>query len=102
MTTTDIHLALVVATVAILIRCSFRVAELRKGFGSKLANNQVMFMVLDGAMMAMAVLVLSVGHPGPALGNMWQHGNFKLCGSRKSQRVHSEARAVQLVTTMRK
>jgi len=81
---TDKHAALTIATVAILVRCSFRVAELSKGFGSSLANNEVEFMVLDGAMMSIAVIVLTLGHPGPALGDMWQHGNFKLCGSRKS------------------
>ncbi|KAK5027392.1 RTA1 like protein [Exophiala sideris] len=82
--------ALAIATVAILIRCSFRVAELSKGFGSSIANNQVEFMVLDGAMMSIAVMVLTLGHPGPALGNMWQQGNFKLCGSRKSPPMHVE------------
>ncbi|KAI1622817.1 putative RTA1 domain protein [Exophiala viscosa] len=77
--------ALAIATVAILVRCSFRVAELSKGFGSNIANNEVEFMVLDGAMMSIAVIVLTLGHPGPALGHMWQQGNFKLCGSRKSR-----------------
>jgi hypothetical protein len=93
--------ALAIATVAILVRCSFRVAELSKGFGSNLANNEVLFMVLDGAMMSAAVIVLTVGHPGPALGNMWRQGDFKLCGSRKWRRV-PETQATELRVTMRK
>ena len=80
---TDKPAALAIATVAILIRCSFRVAELSKGFGSSIANNEVEFMVLDGAMMSIVVIVLTLGHPGPALGHMWRQGNFKLCGARK-------------------
>ncbi|EXJ70710.1 uncharacterized protein A1O5_05700 [Cladophialophora psammophila CBS 110553] len=76
-------LAIAIATVTILIRCSFRVAELSKGFGSALANDQVMFMVLDGAMMSLAVLALSTGHPGPALGTgMWEQSGFKLLGGK--------------------
>ncbi|KIW88040.1 uncharacterized protein Z519_11150 [Cladophialophora bantiana CBS 173.52] len=79
--------AIAIATVTILIRCSFRVAELSEGFGSALANDQVMFMVLDGAMMSLAVLALSIGHPGPALGTMmWEQGGFKLLGG-KSKKV---------------
>ncbi|KIX97475.1 uncharacterized protein Z520_06927 [Fonsecaea multimorphosa CBS 102226] len=71
--------AIAISTVAILIRCSFRVAELSHGFGSAIANDETKFMVLDGAMMALAVLALSVGHPGPALGEvMWAQGGFKL------------------------
>ncbi|OQU96178.1 hypothetical protein CLAIMM_02292 [Cladophialophora immunda] len=84
-------LAIVIATVAILIRCSFRVAELSKGFGSDLANDQAMFMVLDGMMMALAVLALSIGHPGPALGVMWAQGGFKLRGSRRSKKTQPGA-----------
>ncbi|KAK5446349.1 Envelope glycoprotein gp160 [Exophiala xenobiotica] len=96
-----------IATIAILVRCSFRVAELSKGFGSALANNQVLFMVLDGAMMSVAVLVLTGGHPGLALGReMWREGGITLCGnkSRKARRIRvdSEPRATELRATMRK
>jgi hypothetical protein len=56
----------------ILIRCGFRVAELHTGYGGKLANNQVVYMVLEGAMITGAVLALTVGHPGIALGSVWQ------------------------------
>ncbi|KIX01232.1 uncharacterized protein Z518_08957 [Rhinocladiella mackenziei CBS 650.93] len=81
-------IAVGIATIAILIRCSFRVAELSEGFGSDLANNEVMFMVLDGAMMVIAVLVLTIGHPGPALGVAWKNGGFKFWKSRQPQTGH--------------
>ena len=57
-------LALAFATLAILIRSSFRVAELSEGFGSELANNEVTFMILEGGMVAIAVILLTFMHPG--------------------------------------
>lgn len=35
-------------------------------------------MVLDGAMMATVIILLTVAHPGLVLGAMWQAGKFKL------------------------
>lgn len=79
-------IALAISTVAILIRCSFRVAELSGGFSGSLANNQVSFMILDGAMMATVIILLTAAHPGWVLGAMWQAGNFRLrCAKRASR-----------------
>ncbi len=71
-------IAVAVADITILIRCCYRVAELSGGFNGALANNQTTFMVLEGAMIAIAVLALTVGHPGPAFGSMWQTAGFHL------------------------
>ena len=68
--------AVAVATVAILIRCCFRVAELHEGYAGSIANNEVLYMVLEGAMMIIAVGALTVGHPGRALGPVWQANSF--------------------------
>ena len=73
-----VHTAIGIATTAILIRCSFRVAELSGGFQSRLANNEVYFMVLDGAMMIIAMSVLTAAHPGPVLGSVWNSEGFHL------------------------
>jgi hypothetical protein len=35
-------------------------------------------MVLEGAMMTIASLALTVGHPGPVFGSVWQANGFKL------------------------
>ena len=79
-------IALAISTVAILIRCSFRVAELSHGFNGSLANNQVSFMILDGAMMATVIILLTAAHPGWVIGIMWQVGNFQLgCAKRASR-----------------
>ncbi|KAF7563969.1 hypothetical protein G7046_g142 [Stylonectria norvegica] len=54
------------ATLCILIRTIFRVAELSQGFDSKLANDEVSFMILEGAMIVIASICLALGHPGVA------------------------------------
>lgn len=59
-----IFLALLIATVSILIRSSFRVAELQGGFKGKLWNDEVVFMCLDGSMVALAFILLTVFNYG--------------------------------------
>jgi hypothetical protein len=73
---TPLKPALFLAITAILIRCSFRVAELSEGFKGKLANDEVLFMIFEGVMMAICVCVLTVAHPGLTLGARWNTGAF--------------------------
>ncbi|KAL9117753.1 MAG: hypothetical protein Q9187_005708 [Circinaria calcarea] len=54
------------ATIFVLIRSSFRVAELSQGFDGELANNEVSFMILEGTMIILACTALTVFHPGPS------------------------------------
>jgi hypothetical protein len=63
---------LLIATIAILVRSSFRVAELTGGFHGRLWNGEAYFMVLDGAMVAIASISLTVYHPGLAFHGMWE------------------------------
>ncbi|WPG99733.1 Hypothetical protein R9X50_00255200 [Acrodontium crateriforme] len=67
---------LLLATVAVLVRSIFRVAELWEGFRGKLWNNETDFLVLDGAMMALATILLTAFHPGPAFGGQWSAANW--------------------------
>ncbi|KAJ5890024.1 RTA1-domain-containing protein [Penicillium tannophilum] len=62
---------LALATIAIFVRSVFRVAELKGGFHSSLANNQVLFMILEGAMIAIAILCLTILHPGICFHGQW-------------------------------
>lgn len=62
------ELALTVATVAILVRSLFRCVELKDGFGGKLANEEVPFMILEGGMISIAAIALTIWHPGWVLG----------------------------------
>ncbi|KAF2766153.1 putative RTA1 domain protein [Teratosphaeria nubilosa] len=55
------------AVLFIYTRCAFRIAELSDGFGSALANDEVLLMVFEGAMVSTAVVLLSICHPGIAM-----------------------------------
>ncbi|CEL10652.1 hypothetical protein ASPCAL13768 [Aspergillus calidoustus] len=63
---------LAIATLLIFIRSIFRVAELNGGFSSDLANDEVSFMILEGAMMVVACGCMTVFHPGLCLDRYWR------------------------------
>ncbi|KAM5351000.1 hypothetical protein ACJ41O_003723 [Fusarium nematophilum] len=71
-------ICLAAATICILIRTSFRIAELSEGFNSKLANDEAAFMVLEGAMIVVAAACLTIGHPGVCFDGRWSEANFQL------------------------
>ncbi|KAI9830697.1 MAG: hypothetical protein M1826_004526 [Phylliscum demangeonii] len=73
-------IALALATVVIFIRSVFRVAELSGGFRGKLANDQVTFMILEGAMVVTACLALTFFHPGLCFQGHYNNANFTLRG----------------------
>ncbi|KAL8954127.1 MAG: hypothetical protein Q9222_000009 [Ikaeria aurantiellina] len=56
--------ALALSTICIFIRSVFRVVELGEGWEGALIKNQTLFIVLEGVMVVIAVLVLNVFHPG--------------------------------------
>lgn len=76
---------LVIATVCILIRTAFRVAELSQGFESDLAEDETAFFVLEGAMVLTAALALTICHPGPAFQNRWPEADFELKSTAKNK-----------------
>ncbi|GFF26073.1 sphingoid long-chain base transporter RSB1 [Aspergillus lentulus] len=85
-------IGLTVATLAIFVRSVFRVAELREGFDGPLANDEVTFMVLEGAMMVIATLCLTVLHPGYCFGGYWDQTSWKSI-KRSSQLSLTELKA---------
>jgi len=54
----------VLAYIAILIRCIYRIPELASGWASPLFQNETDFIVLDGVMMTIATISLTIFHPG--------------------------------------
>jgi len=84
--------SLSLAILFILIRSSFRVAELEGGFSSTLANNQVLLMVLDGAMMVFASSLLTVFHAGSAFKGNWKNTAFRL---RSSNRANAAGEGIE-------
>lgn len=64
-------IGLFVATVDILTRYVFRVVELREELLRNTWNNELLFTVLEGAMVCLASLLLSILHPGVAFDDQW-------------------------------
>ncbi|KAJ0420273.1 RTA1 like protein-domain-containing protein [Aspergillus carlsbadensis] len=60
-----------VAALVIIIRSVYRCLELRDGFNGELANDEVTFMILEAAMIAIAVIALTVFHPGAVWKGQW-------------------------------
>jgi len=71
-------IALALATIAVFIRSSFRVAELSAGFHGPLDNQEVTYMILEGLMIISASLLLTALHPGWCFGGEWDGANFAL------------------------
>jgi len=67
---------LALATLTIFTRSVFRVAELSGGFHGSLANNEVSFMILEGAMVTIACACLTLLHPGICFRGLWGNSDF--------------------------
>lgn len=59
------------AVIAILVRCAFRVHELKKGYtpSNEMLQQEGLFIGLEGVPTLLAALFLAVGHPGLILGD---------------------------------
>lgn len=76
--------ALGAAVVLIFIRSVYRVAELQQGFNGPIANDEVSFMILEGPMIFLAVLAMTVLHPGIAFGGKLSSAAWSVKQSRKA------------------
>ncbi|KPM42163.1 hypothetical protein AK830_g4430 [Neonectria ditissima] len=76
--------ALGAAVVLIFIRSVYRVAELQQGFNGPIANDEVSFMILEGPMIFLAVLAMTVLHPGIAFGDKLSNATWSVKQSRKA------------------
>ncbi|KAJ3014403.1 hypothetical protein HKX48_005181 [Thoreauomyces humboldtii] len=75
---TRFQISLAAATVCIFVRCIFRVSELAGGFSGAEANNQTLFMLLEGPEIITACALLAVYHPGRIFGaDGWDATNWK-------------------------
>lgn len=74
--------ALFGATAFLFIRTVFRSVELSEGFGGKLANQEVEFMILDGTMIILACSCLTIFHPGYGFGKRWNEAKFRFRASK--------------------
>ncbi|KAJ3544017.1 hypothetical protein NM208_g3269 [Fusarium decemcellulare] len=55
---------LTTAFVGIYIRCVYRIAEMRGGWGNKLMKEEITFIILEGIMILIATLAQTIFHPG--------------------------------------
>ncbi|SMQ46575.1 unnamed protein product [Zymoseptoria tritici ST99CH_3D7] len=78
---------LMLATAAIIVRSVYRVVELWGGFEGELWNNERDFIIMDGAMMGLAVVLLTGLHPGFCFQGHWQTTGWNVRGSRQKGAV---------------
>jgi hypothetical protein len=102
-----------VATAFLFIRTVFRSVELSEGFSGELANNEVEFMILDGVMVILASILMTVWHPGYGFQRRWGEAAFSFrkpketvdreephtSESRANEKVGHEVSEVQAATT---
>lgn len=77
--------ALCIATLTIFIRSVFRCAELSGGFHGPLANDEVSFMILEPAMISIAVISITAFHPGWVWQGQWNEAVWKLRGGARGE-----------------
>ncbi|KAK1830866.1 RTA1 like protein-domain-containing protein [Podospora conica] len=65
------------ATLLIYLRTVFRLAETAEGLGGELSTNEIYFGVLEFAPVVLAVLLLTVWHPGRCVGSKVSAGKFE-------------------------
>ncbi|KJX98899.1 hypothetical protein TI39_contig384g00007 [Zymoseptoria brevis] len=87
---------LAVATVTIFIRCVFRVAELSSGFHAELFNDEAAFMVLEGPMIIIARICLTIFHPGLIFRNTLADTNWSLRRKKQAGYAHRRLDSVEL------
>ncbi|KAL4744414.1 hypothetical protein BDW72DRAFT_188584 [Aspergillus terricola var. indicus] len=78
-----------IATLVIIVRSVFRCAELSEGFDGKLANDEVTFMILEATMIGIAVICLTVFHPGVVWKGQWNQAVWSTRG--KSGKSYAKA-----------
>ncbi|KAL6407303.1 hypothetical protein AUP68_10133 [Ilyonectria robusta] len=55
---------LITAFTSVFIRCVYRIAEMRGGWGNSLMRDQITFIILEGCMMLIATSAQTILHPG--------------------------------------
>ncbi|KAL9093109.1 MAG: hypothetical protein Q9159_000468 [Coniocarpon cinnabarinum] len=68
--------AIAVAALTIFIRCVYRVVELSDGFSGAIANDEPLFLALEGPMIMVAMLAVTVYHPGLVFRDQWQDADW--------------------------
>jgi len=75
--------ALWISTSLIFVRSVYRIVELQGGFAGPTASEEVSFMILEGPMIILATLAMTLLHPGYGFDGNWHTAAWSLRG-RKS------------------
>ncbi|KAI0446225.1 hypothetical protein F4803DRAFT_59409 [Xylaria telfairii] len=75
-----------VAAALVILRTAYRILEVAEGFRSSIAQAEVLFMVLDGAAMLIAIILLLAFFPARALGQSWSETSIRQL-SRQTRRM---------------
>lgn len=65
---------ILVAFITVFIRCVYRIPEMSGGWESAVMQDETDFIVLDGVMITIAVLALTVCHPRQCVPDLWRRG----------------------------
>jgi hypothetical protein len=83
-----------VAFLCVIVRCCYRVAEMAGGWANQIMRNEVAFLVLDATMMAIALLAVTIFHPGrsfPEMRNMNKQSTGDVLAREKSGNESSDS-----------
>ncbi|KAI0692783.1 RTA1-domain-containing protein [Cytidiella melzeri] len=86
----------------IFIRSIYRTIELQNGWDGRIISTQVLFNVLDGAMIVLATFTLNLFHPGFLLGNgrsWYMNGNSSFNDSHSNTTVEDGQETAQRAKT---
>lgn len=56
--------AVIIAFVTVFLRCVYRIAEMVGGWANPIMRDEISFIIMEGVMILVAVIVLTVFHPG--------------------------------------
>ncbi|KAK1980102.1 parasitic phase-specific protein PSP-1 [Colletotrichum cereale] len=91
---------LFISSLLILVRCSYRIEELKEGYFSAVFRNEPLFVGLESSVMVIAVFCLVIG--SPAVGFRGMRGNKSSGSSATSTYPPSRQNSVPLETADRK
>ncbi|KAF8901514.1 RTA1-domain-containing protein [Gymnopilus junonius] len=89
---TLMSVALLFSTTCLFIRSVYRTIELTDGWEGRIIGTQVLFNVLDGAMVTLAIFTINFAHPGLLLG---RRSGFVKTTKREVEKGEKEAPSVE-------
>ncbi|RAH47682.1 RTA1 domain-containing protein [Aspergillus brunneoviolaceus CBS 621.78] len=87
---------LAIAVSTIFTRSIFRVAELKGGFSSDLANDEIALMILESTMIAIACICMTAAHPAVAMGRRWGEFSAKARRGVVSSKVSQASTEIEM------